>query len=613
MGAAQLRLTIKKLLFIIGDCIILNAGIYAALLLRFDAVIPKCYIEILPKIILLFTLVNISTFSLFGLYSKLWNYASIEELIQILLATATGAILTYLVELIIPLYLPLSANLIFWMITFVFIGGFRISSRFYFNVRKKLSIDQHKKNVMIVGAGEAGSLIIKEMKNNSNSKCTPVVAIDDDKSKHKTKINGVVVVGGRDKIQWAVKRFEVDEIIVTMPSAQKKEMEIILYLCKNTRCKLKILPEVFDLMKDEVNIKDIRDFNIEDLLRRDKIDLNLDEIALYLKDEVVLVTGGGGSIGSELCRQIARFKPKKLLIFDIYENSIYDLQNELLKKYNQELKMEVIIGSIRDRCRLDNVFSKYKPTVIFHAAAHKHVPLMEDNPGEAIKNNVIGTLNLAECSDKFNCKKFVLISTDKAVNPANIMGATKRISEILIKYMNEKSNTIFTAVRFGNVLGSNGSVIPLFKKQIEGGGPVTVTHPDITRYFMTIPEASSLVIQAGAMAKGGEIFILDMGDPVKILDLAKMMITQSGLTPGNDIDIIFTGLRQGEKLHEELLINNGSVNITKNNNIYIEKSQELDYEPIIREIKQIRYKPLSDMEEITKFIKKCAPEYKKSD
>ncbi|HEY9059407.1 MAG TPA: nucleoside-diphosphate sugar epimerase/dehydratase [Pseudobacteroides sp.] len=613
MGETQLQLTVKKILFLLGDCIILNAGIYAALLLRFDTEIPKCYIDILPRIFFMITLVNISTFSLFGLYSKLWNYASIEELIQILLATITGALLTFIVELIIPLYLPISANLIFFMITFVFIGGFRLSSRFYFNIRKQLTSDQHTKKIMIVGAGVAGSLIIKEMKNNTNSKYTPVVAIDDDNSKHKTKINGIKVIGGRDKIHWAVKRFKIDEIIITMPSVQKKDIEIIFNICKKTKCKLKILPQVFDLLKDDFDIKELKDFNIEDLLRRDKIDLNLDEIAIYLKDEVILVTGGGGSIGSELCRQIARFRPKRLLIFDIYENGVYDLQNELLKKYNLQLNMDIIIGSIRDRGRLDSVFSRYKPSVIFHTAAHKHVPLMEDNPGEAIKNNVIGTLNLAECADKFNCKKFVLISTDKAVNPLNIMGATKRISEILIKYMDKKSKTIFTAVRFGNVLGSNGSVIPLFKKQIEEGGPVTVTHPEVTRYFMTIPEAASLVIQAGTMAKGGEIFILDMGEPVRILDLAKIMITQSGLTPDVDINIMFTGLRPGEKLHEELLINNDSVNITKNNNIFIEKSVELDYEKIISEINRIRYKQLNDPKDITDFIKRIIPEYKKSD
>jgi FlaA1/EpsC-like NDP-sugar epimerase len=599
----------KKILFLLGDLLILNVGICAALFIRFDGTIPPGYIDLLPKLFVIISLANISSFYVFELYKKLWNYASIGELIQILLATITGAFLSLLIELALKIYLPTSVLLNFWLITFVLIGGLRLSYRFKNDIKKYLFYDEYKKNSMIIGAGEAGSIIIKEMKNNLNCKTTPVVAIDDDKTKHKTKINGVPVIGGRDKILWAVKRYGIEEIIVTMPSVQKKEMEIIVDVCKNSRCKVKVLPEVFGLMGESVSFKKLRGFNIEDLLTRNEIYINTEEISHYLENQVVLVTGGGGSIGSELLRQIARFKPAQLIILDFYETSACDIYNELYKKYNEQLNVKIIIASIREQPKIDYIFETYKPSVVFHAAAHKHVPLMEENPDEAVKNNIYGTLNLIESADKYHCNKFVFISTDKAVNPACIMGATKRASEILIKYMNKKSSTIFSAVRFGNVLGSNGSVVPIFKKQIEEGGPVTVTHPETTRYFMTISEAASLVIQAGAMATGGEIFILDMGNPVKILDLAKIMISQAGMKPDEDIEIEFTGLRPGEKLHEELLIFKDGINITKNNNIFIEKQYDLDYEIIMEEIYKVRNTGLMDSKEIKNFLKKIIPDY----
>lgn len=578
--------------------------------MRFDQTIPENYLSILPKLFLIVTLTNIGAFYVFELYKKLWDYASISEIIQVLLATVSGFFLSLIVEQAFKIYLPVSVLMIFWMINFVLIGGFRLSCRFKNDIKKKLSYNQYMKNTMIIGAGEAGSLIIKEMKNNLRCKYKPVVAIDDDKTKHKTKINGVPVIGGRDKILWAVNRFSIEEIIVTMPSVQKKEMEIIIGVCKDSKCELKVLPEVFGLMRERVSMQQLRRFNIEDLLSRNEIFINTEEISKYLENQVVLVTGGGGSIGSELCRQIARFNPKQLLVLDFYENNAFEIYNELIKNYNHELNIKIIIGSIREQKKMDLIFQTYKPSVVFHAAAHKHVPLMEENPDEAVKNNIFGTLNLIECADRYQCKRFVFISTDKAVNPACIMGATKRISEILIQYFNKKSDTIFSAVRFGNVLGSNGSVVPIFKKQIEEGGPITVTHPETTRYFMTISEAASLVIQAGAMANGGEIFVLDMGKPVKILDLAKIMITQAGMKPDEDIEIEFTGLRPGEKLHEELLIFKDGVNITRNNNIFIEKHYDLDYEAIITEINKARDVDLKEFNEVKAFLKKIIPNYR---
>jgi FlaA1/EpsC-like NDP-sugar epimerase len=536
----------KKTLFLLGDLLILNAGICAALFIRFDGTIPSGYIDLLPKLFVIISLTNISFFYVFELYKKLWNYASIGELIQISLATITGAFLSLLIELSLKIYLPTSVLLDFWLITFVLIGGLRLSYRFKNDIKKYLFYDNYKKNTMIIGAGEAGSIIIKEMKNNLNCKAIPVAAIDDDKTKHK----------------W-----------------------------------------------ESVSFKKLRGFNIEDLLTRNEIYINTEEISHYLENQVVLVTGGGGSIGSELLRQIARFKPAQLIILDFYETSTCDIYNELYKKYNEEVNIKIIIASIREQPKIDYIFETYKPSVVFHAAAYKHVPLMEENPDEAVKNNIYGTLNLIESADKYHCNKFVFISTDKAVNPACIMGATKRVSEILIKYMNKKSSTIFSAVRFGNVLGSNGSVVPIFKKQIEEGGPVTVTHPETTRYFMTISEAASLVIQAGAMAAGGEIFILDMGKPVKILDLAKIMISQAGMKPDEDIEIEFTGLRPGEKLHEELLIFKDGISITKNNNIFIEKQYDLDYEIIMKEIYKIRNTVLMDLKEVKDFLKKIIPDY----
>ena len=417
--------------------------------------------------------------------------------------------------------------------------------------------------VMLIGAGEAGSMILNEIKNSSFVEKDIVCIIDDDPKKWGTYLNGVPVVGGRQRIPRYVIQFGIEEIILAIPTLKAKDRKSILNICKSTGCKMSTLPGLYQLINSEVKVSMLREVQIEDLLGREAVKTNLPSIMSYVEGRKVMVTGGGGSIGSELCRQIAGYHPKQLIVIDNYENNAYELQMELKRKY-PELDMIVLIVSVQNRKRIRNIFDKYRPELVFHAAAHKHVPLMESSPCDAIKNNVFGTLNVATQANDFGVKRMVLISTDKAVRPTNIMGASKRICEMIIQMFNQKSDTEYVAVRFGNVLGSNGSVVPLFRKQIAAGGPVTVTHPDIIRYFMTIPEAVSLVLEAGAYAKGGEIFILDMGEPVKILDLAENMIRLSGLTPDEDIKIVFTGLRPGEKLYEELLIDEDNKKETEN-------------------------------------------------
>ncbi len=465
------------------------------------------------------------------------------------------------------------------------------------------------RNAMVIGAGEAGSMVIQEFKKHPDLRMKPVAIIDDDANKHGMSIHGVKVLGARQAIPEIVLRKNIKEIIIAMPSIDRHEIRDIVDICSKTKCKLRIVPGVYELLDGKVSIKRLRDVRIEDLLGREPVKLNLDEISGYIENKVVLVTGGGGSIGSELCRQIARFKPKELLIFDISENNVYSLEYDL-KTLFPDLRYSPLIGSVRDKGRLEYIFKKYGPNVVFHAAAHKHVPMMELNATEAIKNNVFGTLNVAEAADKYGAERFTLISTDKAVNPTNIMGASKRIAEIVVQMMSMKSSTVFSAVRFGNVLGSEGSVIPLFRKQIESGGPVTVTHPEVIRYFMTIPEAVQLVIQAGALAKGGEIFILDMGEPVKIADLARDMIKLSGLEPDVDIDIEYIGLRPGEKLFEELLLNEEGITATKYKKIYIAKPTFSNVDTFEKEILNLRELLFDSNTEVRDVIKKIVPTYK---
>ena len=573
----------RSVLLMIVDVVLINLAAYGALQLRFDFRVPQSFFNTYVSHAGFITIIMLTSYYMFNLYGSLWRYASINELTYVVVASILGSSILGISFTVFDVLLPRSFYLLFMMINILAIGGTRFTYRVFRRVKMVLIKDETIKRVLVIGGGVAGAMMIKEMQNNPQIHKKAVAVIDDDRSKHKRKIHGVPVLGTRQQILEIVEQKRVDEIIIAMPSASKLEIKAIVHECKFTKCKLRTLPGIYELIDGKVDIKKVRDVEIEDLLGREPVKVNLKEITGYLNNEVILVTGGGGSIGSELCRQIAGFNPKKLLILDIYENNAYDIQNELSRNY-KDLDVEILIASIRDRKRLEQIFGKYQPSVVFHAAAHKHVPLMEANPTEAIKNNVFGTKNVADMADKYHAKRFVLISTDKAVNPTNIMGATKRVAEMIIQVMDLKSNTEYVAVRFGNVLGSNGSVIPLFKKQIAEGGPITVTHPDIVRYFMTIPESVQLVIQAGAIACGGEIFVLDMGEPVRIIDLAKDLIKLSGLEPDKDIEIKYTGLRPGEKLYEELLMADGVLQKTKYDKIFIEKSMTLDSEQLDREL-----------------------------
>jgi len=464
------------------------------------------------------------------------------------------------------------------------------------------------KRVLIVGAGEAGNAIIKEIVNSRYVNMKIVGIVDDDKTKKGKFLHGIKVIGDRNDIIDITESRRVDEIIIAMPSTSALEMKQILDICKETGCELKRLPGMFQLVNGDVSISKLKDVDVNDLLGREPIKVDLDSIMGYVSGKVVMVTGGGGSIGSELCRQVAAKNPKQLVIVDIYENTTYDIQLELKRKY-PELDLVVLIASIRNTKRMDEIFKTYRPEIVYHAAAHKHVPLMEDSPNESVKNNVLGTWKVVQAADKYKVKRFVMISTDKAVNPTNIMGATKRICEMIIQTYNNRSETEYVAVRFGNVLGSNGSVIPLFKKQIEEGGPVTVTHPDIIRYFMTIPEAVSLVLQAGAYAKGGEIFILDMGEPVKIVDLAKNLILLSGHKPNEDIQIKFTGLRPGEKLYEEMLMKEEGMQDTANKLIHIGKPIQMDEERFLQQLEDLKEYVVTEPDDIREWVQRIVPTY----
>jgi len=461
---------------------------------------------------------------------------------------------------------------------------------------------------MIIGAGLAGEKIYREINYNETLNKEVVCFIDDDTSKHGHAIHDITIYGGRDKIMEAVQKFGIDEILVAMPSADRKAVAEILNICKETKCRIKKLPGIYQMINGDIHISDFREVEIQDLLGREQIKVNLQDIMGYVTDKVVMVTGGGGSIGSELCRQIAANQPKQLIIVDIYENNAYDIQLELKHRY-PHLNLETMIASVRNSKKIDKLFETYHPDIVYHAAAHKHVPLMEDSPNEAVKNNVFGTLNVVKAADKYQAKRFILISTDKAVNPTNIMGATKRLCEMIVQTYNKRSETEYVAVRFGNVLGSNGSVIPIFKRQIKEGGPVTVTHPDIIRYFMTIPEAVSLVLQAGAYAKGGEIFILDMGEPVKIADMARNLIKLSGYEPDIDIKIVYTGLRPGEKLYEELLMKEEGLQDTPNHMIHIGKPIELDEGTFFERLSHLKEEAYNETEDMRELVHELVPTY----
>ncbi len=575
----RMQLLVRRFFLFLTDTFLLNACVYLSLIMRFDVGIVSIepqYTSNYVENMLPYTIISLLIFWGFRLYHSLWQYASIAEVYRIAEACITVEIVHYVCNRIVGNMLPRSCYFNAAIYLIIAICASRFMYRMIRTILNKYRNIKTSNNVMIIGAGEATNVIMREIQSSSYLANSHIACIiDDDRRKVGKYIRGVKVVGTRDKIKDAAKLYDIDEIIFSIPSASNEVKRDILNICKETDCTLKILPGVYQMVDGEININSIRNVDVLDLLGRDPIEVDIESIMGYVKDKVIMVTGGGGSIGSELCRQLVSHKPKQLIIFDIYENNAYDIQQELKINY-PDANVVTLIGSIRNVSRLESVFAQYKPDIVYHAAAHKHVPLMEVSPDEAVKNNVVGTWNVAKMADKYGVKKFVMISTDKAVNPTNVMGATKRICEMIVQTYNEISKTDFVAVRFGNVLGSNGSVIPLFKKQIEAGGPVTVTDPNIIRYFMTIPEAVSLVLQAGAYAKGGEIFILDMGEPVKIDDLAKNLIRLSGYTLGIDMEIKYTGLRPGEKLYEELLMKEEGLQETDNKLIHIGKPIEFD-------------------------------------
>lgn len=587
---------------------------FAALYIRYDfsfqdidpLFFKHCENLLIPNIIgtLIF-------FVIWKLYRSVWRYASANELVNIVGATACASLAQFVYCKFTDNRMPRSYSVLYFFLLTLAICcirfGYRIL-RLINNKRMNLLGKEHCVNVMIIGAGAGGDMILKEIENSRYLSMRAKCIIDDQPGCHGKLMRGVPIVGGRESILDAVGRYSIDEIIFAIPSASVQTRKEILDICKESGCKLRTIPGTYQLINGDVSVSSLKEVEIEDLLGREPIRINTEEVLGHVGGKVVLVTGGGGSIGSELCRQLAAHHPKQLIILDIYENNAYDIQQELIRKY-PELDLVVLIASVRNKERIDSIFETYRPNIVYHAAAHKHVPLMEDSPHEAIKNNVFGTYKVAQAADRYGVDKFVLISTDKAVNPTNIMGASKRLCEMLIQSMNRNSRTNYVAVRFGNVLGSNGSVIPLFKKQIAEGGPVTVTHPDIIRYFMTIPEAVSLVLQAGAYARGGEIFVLDMGEPVKILDLATNLIKLSGYRVGEDIQIVFTGLRPGEKMYEELLMNEEGLKETANKMIFIGRPIEFDEKVFRSQLVELEREAMDENSDIRAAVEKIVTTY----
>ena len=558
-------------------------------------------------------LINIMVLALFRLYNNLWEYASIDEAVQIMLAlmlsTLGGAVVLWAIGDRLPIRVSFAA----WLMLTLFCGGVRALFRVMPLQMRKFAApvaNQPRPRSLIVGAGETGSLVINRMLSKDPlMPGIPLLAVDDNREKRGQRIHGIKVEGTSADIEKLVEAYGIEQIVVAIPSATLNDRKRIYDICTRTDCKLRTLPNVRELRVDELDDVALRDVDVADLLGRDEVMLNTRSVSGYITGKTVLVTGGGGSIGSELCRQVCTVAPERVVIFDVYENDAYMLRNELLSEYF-DIDIVIEIGSVCDESRLRDVFQKHHPSVVFHAAAHKHVPLMEACPREALHNNVFGTLNTVRIADEFGVKRFIFISTDKAVNPTSVMGATKRMGEMVMQYYAAHSQTVFSAVRFGNVLGSNGSVIPLFKRQIAAGGPVTVTHPDIERFFMTIPEAARLVIQAGGMAKGGEIFILDMGEPVKIVDLAKGLIQLSGLTPDQDIKIVFTGLREGEKLYEELLMSEETTIPTHHRSIMISKGREVSFENIESKLAELRGALQGTDEQAIRMLEEAVPTYR---
>lgn len=620
---------------VIYDIFAVNVSYLAALFFRFDmhiSSIPPEYLHAFIKFAPIYTIFSLFVFHILRLYNSLWQFASFDELNRIIISSIFTTLFQAAFMTILMIQMPISYYVFGAFFQFAMIVGIRFSYRYIKLERNRRYNNQAAvHNVMIIGAGAAGKTILREMRNSQGMSGKACCVIDDNPNKWDRTMEGVPVVGGRDSIMNAVKTYNIDRIMFAIPSASTEDKRDILNICKETKCELKSLPGIYQLANGEVSLSKMKAVNVEDLLGRDPIKVDMAEVFRQLTGKTILVTGGGGSIGSELCRQIAAHNPKQLIIFDIYENNAYAIQQELVRKYGDKLNLVTLIGSVRDSRRLDMIFDKYRPDIVYHAAAHKHVPLMEASPNEAIKNNVIGTYKTAYMALKYGVEKFVLISTDKAVNPTNIMGASKRLCEMVIQSMERISDndnfdslpllhdhkkdglkeekpkatkTKFVAVRFGNVLGSNGSVIPLFKKQIAEGGPVTVTHPDIIRYFMTISEAVSLVLQAGTYAKGGEIFVLDMGSPVKIDTLARNLIKLSGHEPDVDIPIVYTGLRSGEKLYEEKLMKEEGLKKTKNELIFIGQPIPFDMDNFFKDLENLSQASYQNSESIVSMVER---------
>lgn len=574
---ANRRKTLRNRYLFCTDLIVIAAAYYVAMSFIYNLFTMMHFLSTYSGAFIVTSLCFIISLAVFGIYTTLWIHGGTKDYVRICLACLVAAIVSGIIETIAFKNVNVRVNFCALLFASAGIIGSRMLVRGMRNIYQEQIVSRKnvRKRLMIVGAGSAASILIKDLMNNKGLHYNVVCFVDDEPSKHNATISGIKVMGTRHDIPHLVLEKDIDEILIAVPSARPKDRREIIEICNETKCTVKILPSIDQMISDSGLHESIRNVEIEDLLAREPIVLDNENIDKYIKDKTILVTGGGGSIGSELCRQIMRFSPKKLVVLDIYENNAYDLQMELNYKYPDN-KPDVVIASIRDMDRLEDVFAKYRPYIVFHAAAHKHVPLMEDSPGEAIKNNVFGTYNVTRCADKYGVKRFVMISTDKAVNPTNVMGATKRICEMIVQDMQRHSKTEFVAVRFGNVLGSNGSVIPLFKRQIAAGGPVTVTDKRITRYFMTIPEAAQLVLQAASYAQGGEIFVLDMGESVRIYDLAINLIKLSGYTPGIDMKIVECGLRPGEKLYEELLMNEEGLTNTSHHKIFIGKPLDID-------------------------------------
>lgn len=600
----------RKTILIILDLFIIWCCILASYAFRFSGSIPPTYTGQIMTYGLVAGIFCIVLMYGFKLYGRVWQYASIGEMIAILKAVTISFALSYItVYGLTGKWIPLSIFLHSFETSLLVIGGTRFAWRVLRDTYFRKN-PEGRLNVLIIGAGNCGAMVAKELKGSRTSNLHPAAFIDDDPLKQGQRVLGIPVYGGREFIPEAVENLEIHDIVIAMPSVSKGEISRLIDICKTTKANLKIIPSINALIDGQVSVQHIRQVEVEDLLGREPVKLDMEGIARYVTDKTILVTGAGGSIGSELCRQIARFQPKKLLLLGHGENSIYAIESELKTNFPQ-LTLAPVIADVQDRQRVDEVFAKYRPEIVFHAAAHKHVPLMEANPGEAVKNNILGTKNVADSADRYRTERFVLISTDKAVNPTSVMGTTKRIAEMYIQSKNQKSHTRYAAVRFGNVLGSRGSVIPRFKEQIARGGPVTVTHPEMVRYFMTIPEAVQLVIQAGALSQGGEVFILDMGEPVKIVDLARDLIRLSGFEPGTDIAIEFSGIRPGEKLYEELLTNEEGLTSTVHNRIFIGQPSQINHTSLSFAISDLETAAQENGQTLRDTLQQLVPTYSK--